>query len=165
MWKGFVAGTVNLLIGFLAFQQKPGFGWLAIAGCLGFFSYGVSLTLFVRALRESGTARTGAYFSTAPFLGVALSLVLLRETPPLLFWPALGLMVLGVWLHLTEHHEHEHVHEPMEHEHLHIHDEHHQHKHGPDDPVNGPHSHWHRHEPMGHTHSHTPDLHHQHHHQ
>ena len=164
MWKGLAAGTVNLTVGLLAFHQKLVPGWLAVAGVLGFFSYGVSLTLFVRALRELGTARTGAYFSTAPFLGVALSLVFLRETPPLLFWPALGLMAVGVWLHLSEHHEHTHAHERLEHEHSHTHDEHHRHAHGQDDPVGEPHSHWHRHEPIVHSHAHTPDLHHQHHH-
>lgn len=164
MWKGLVAGTVNLTVGLLAFHQKLAFGWLAAAGVLGIFSYGVSLTLFVRALRDLGTARTGAYFSTAPFLGVALSLVILREAPPLLFWPALGFMAVGVWLHLTEHHEHQHVHERMEHEHLHVHDEHHQHVHSTDDPAGEPHSHSHQHEPLTHKHAHTPDLHHQHHH-
>ncbi len=164
MWKGLAAGAVNLTIGLFTLHRQVSAGWLALAGVLGFFSYGVSLTLFVRALRDLGTARTGAYFSTAPFLGVALSLVFLRETPPLLFWPALGLMAIGVWLHLSERHEHEHVHEVMEHEHLHVHDEHHQHAHGPGDPAGEPHSHWHRHEPLVHTHAHTPDLHHQHHH-
>ena len=164
MWKGLVAGTVNLAIGLLALHQRLAVGWLMVAGVLGFFSYGVSLTLFVRALRDLGTARTGAYFSTAPFLGVALSLILLRETPPLLFWPALFSMAVGVWLHLSEWHELAHVQEAMEHEHLHVHDEHHQHAHGPDDPGGEPHSHWHRHEPLVHSHAHTPDLHHQHHH-
>ena len=162
MWKGLVAGSVNLTIGLLVFRQSLAVGWLAAAGMLGFLSYGVSLTLFVRALRDLGTARTSAYFSTAPFLGVALSLVCLHETLPFLFWPALGLMAVGVWLHLSEHHEHEHVHELMEHEHLHVHDEHHRHAHGQDDPAGEPHSHWHRHEPIVHTHAHAPDLHHQH---
>ena len=83
MWKGLVAGSVNLMFGLLVFRQGWAVGWLAAAGILGFLSYGVSLTLFVRALRDLGTARTGAYFSTAPFLGVALSFVFLSDTPPL----------------------------------------------------------------------------------
>ncbi len=164
MWKGLVAGGVNLSVGLTMFHQGLPLGWLALAGVLGFFSYGVRLTLFVRALRDLGTARTGAYFSAAPFLGVALSLVLLGETLPALFWPSLVLMAFGVWLHLNERHEHKHQHERMDHEHLHVHDEHHQHAHGPADPVGEPHSHWHRHEPLIHTHAHTPDLHHHHHH-
>ena len=162
MWKGLTAGLVNLAIGLMTFHQNVRLDWLMVAGVLGFFSYGISLTLFVRALRELGTARTGAYFSTAPFLGVALSLVLLRETPPILFWPALALMAVGVWLHLSEHHEHTHTHTLLDHEHLHVHDEHHRHTHLPEDSVGEPHSHWHRHEPLTHSHAHTPDLHHQH---
>jgi drug/metabolite transporter (DMT)-like permease len=162
MLKGLSAGIVNLLIGLVASGRAPGFGSLAGAGLLGFLSYGVSLTCFVLALRDLGTARTGAYFSTAPFIGVILSLLLLHEVPPLLFWPALLLMIFGVWLHLTEHHEHGHFHEALEHDHRHRHDQHHHHEHGPTDPPGEPHSHWHRHEPMMHSHIHMPDLHHRH---
>ncbi len=165
MLKGLSAGTVNLLIGLVISGRGPTANSLAGAGLLGFLSYGVSLVCFVLALRDLGTARTGAYFSTAPFIGVVLSLLLLREVPLPLFWPALLLMILGVWLHLTEHHEHDHLHEAMEHEHLHRHDEHHQHEHLPTDPPGEPHSHWHRHNPMVHRHLHVPDLHHRHDHQ
>ena len=164
MWKGLAAGAVNLSLGLGVAGRLPPAGWLAAAAVLGFLSYGVSLTLFVLALRDLGSARTGAYFSTAPFLGVVLSFVLLREVPSALFWPAFLLMALGVWLHLSERHEHEHAHEPMAHEHLHVHDAHHRHAHGPDDPAGEPHSHPHRHAPLVHTHPHTPDLHHLHHH-
>jgi drug/metabolite transporter (DMT)-like permease len=164
MLKGLCAGAVNLLLGLVISGKAPGAASLAGAGLLGFLSYGVSLTCFVLALRDLGTARTGAYFSTAPFLGVLLSLLLLHEIPPLLFWPALLLMVIGVCLHLTEHHEHEHFHEALEHDHRHRHDEHHRHEHCPNDPPGEPHSHWHRHQPMRHRHTHVPDFHHRHHH-
>ena len=164
MWKGLAAGAVNFSLGLMVAGHLPAPGWLAAAALLGFLSYGVSLTLFVLALRDLGSARTGAYFSVAPFIGVVLSFVVLREVPTVLFWPALLLMGVGVWLHLSERHEHEHVHEPMAHEHLHTHDAHHQHAHGSDDPPGEPHSHPHRHEPLVHTHPHTPDLHHLHHH-
>ena len=132
---------------------------------VGFLSYGVSLVLFVLSLRRLGTARTGAYFSTAPFVGAALSLALFRERPGIFFIVAAPLMAVGVWLHLTEHHEHEHRHETMDHEHPHVHDEHHQHVHTPDDPpVTDPvaHTHRHRHQPMVHSHAHYPDIHHRH---
>jgi hypothetical protein len=162
MLKGLSAGTVNLIIGLLITGKVPSIITLASAGLLGFLSLGVSLTCFVLALRDLGTARTAAYFSTAPFIGVVLSLILLHELPSLLFWPALLLMLLGVWLHLTEHHEHEHLHEALEHEHPHHHDEHHQHEHWPTDPPGEPHTHWHRHKPMIHGHAHVPDLHHRH---
>ena len=162
MLKGLTAGTVNFLLGLVVSGKVAPVASLAGAGVVGFLSYGVSLTCFVLALRDLGTARTGAYFSTAPFIGVLLSLFLLREVPPLLFWPALLLMIFGVWLHLTEHHEHDHFHEGLEHEHLHRHDEHHSHDHLPTDPPGEPHSHRHRHPPMRHRHVHVPDIHHRH---
>jgi membrane associated rhomboid family serine protease len=118
--------------------------------------------LFVLALRHLGAARTGAYFSTAPFIGGVTAVLLFHEpvTPSLVAGGAL--MALGVWLHLTEHHDHEHVHEPIEHDHLHWHDEHHDHVHPPGVVVREPHSHPHAHAPTQHRHPHFPDLHHRH---
>ena len=163
MWKGLVAGVVNLNLGLIVTPSPIQFSWL-LAATVGFFSYGLSLAAFVLALRHLGTARTGAYFSTAPFVGVIFSLLFLGERPDAQFWIAAGLVGFGVWLHLTEQHEHEHTHEPMEHEHLHVHDAHHQHVHELDDPPGEPHSHPHRHEHLVHSHPHTPDLHHGHRH-
>lgn len=86
-----------------------------------FSGYGISLVLFVLALRNLGTARTRAYFSNAPFVGATISLIVLQKNPPLSFFVAAILMGIGIWLHLTENHDHEHTHEPLEHEHSHIH--------------------------------------------
>jgi drug/metabolite transporter (DMT)-like permease len=160
--KGLVAGTTNVLLAFSIGARLPTAPYLGAAALLGFLSYGVSLTSFVLALRHIGTARTGAYFSTAPFIGALLSLLFLHEQVSFLFWIAGGLMVFGVWLHLTERHAHLHHHEPFTHEHLHRHDEHHQHAHLPADPPGEPHSHVHRHEELVHAHRHYPDLHHRH---
>jgi drug/metabolite transporter (DMT)-like permease len=160
--KGLVAGTTNVLLAFSIGARLPTAPYLGAAALLGFLSYGVSLTCFVLALRHIGTARTGAYFSTAPFIGALLSLLFLHEQVSFLFWVAGGLMVFGVWLHLTERHAHLHRHEPFTHEHLHRHDEHHQHAHLPTDPPGEPHSHVHRHEELVHAHAHYPDLHHRH---
>ena len=162
MLKGIVAGAVNTAIAIVLGAPVPGVLRAGGALALGFLSYGVSLVLFVLALRHLGTARTGAYFSSAPFVGALLSLVMFRERPTLAFVAAAGLMALGVWLHVSERHQHEHAHEALEHDHLHVHDEHHQHAHAPDDPPGEPHSHAHRHEPIVHTHSHYPDIHHRH---
>ena len=165
MLKGLVAGSVNTLIALALGAAWPTIPRLAGALALGFLSYGVSLVLFVLALRLLGTARTGAYFSSAPFVGAAVSLVVFHERPGVAFVIAAALMGLGVWLHVTEHHEHEHHHEALAHEHAHVHDEHHQHAHAPDDPPvtdPAPHSHSHRHEPLVHTHAHDPDIHHRH---
>jgi drug/metabolite transporter (DMT)-like permease len=162
--KGLVAGVVNLALAFSLGASLPHVQNIAGAMVVGFLAYGVSLALFVVGLRHLGTARTGAYFSVAPFFGVLLA-VLMGEpiTLPLLI--AGGLMALGIWLHLTEHHEHEHVHEPLEHTHEHMHDEHHQHEHGESVPPGVKHTHYHRHEPTVHSHSHFPGVHHQHTHQ
>lgn len=160
--KGLVAGAANLSLALFQGASLPGTGILASAAAVGFFGYGISLVLFVVALRNLGTARTGAYFSVAPFFGAVLALLVLRESPSTAFWIAAALMALGVWLHLTERHEHEHLHEPMEHTHPHVHDEHHQHGHGFAWQGDEPHAHPHAHRRMRHSHPHYPDLHHRH---
>ena len=163
-WKGLVAGPVNLLIGLWMGASIPLSPALLVALVTGFFAYGLSLALYVLALRDLGAARTGAYFSTAPFLGAVLSVVALGENVTWGLFAAGALMGLGVWLHVTEWHEHEHIHEPASHTHAHVHDEHHQHEHRPDDPLGEPHAHWHAHGRVKHAHPHTPDMHHGHRH-
>ncbi len=159
--KGAVAGPVNLAIAFLLGAQLPPVASIAGAAVVGFFAYGVSLVLFIVAMRHVGTARAGAYFSVAPFFGAILALALgAPATVPLAV--AAALMALGVWLHLTERHEHEHIHDVLTHDHWHVHDEHHRHEH--DEPVAAGtrHLHTHTHEPITHTHEHYPDVHHRH---
>jgi hypothetical protein len=162
--KGLVAGVANTAMALLAGHGLPGLGTLAAAGLLGFVAYGLSLVLFVHALRRVGTARTGAYFSTAPFVGALLAVLLLGESATTRLAAAGILMALGVWLHLTERHDHEHEHPAEAHAHRHVHDAHHQHAHSTDDPPGEPHSHWHEHAPLRHRHPHFPDAHHRHRH-
>jgi drug/metabolite transporter (DMT)-like permease len=162
--KGLVAGPVNLALGLWAGGLSPAAFPTLLAMIVGFLGYGVSLALFVVSLRYLGAARTGAYFSTAPFLGAVTAVIALGEPSSLQLLAAGALMALGVWLHVTEHHEHEHIHEPMMHAHPHVHDEHHQHAHRPEDPPGQPHTHSHKHQPLKHAHPHTPDMHHLHHH-
>ena len=162
--KGGVAGAINISAALLFGYRLPDVLHVVSAGVIGLAGYGVSLVAFVLALRHLGAARTGAYFSTAPFVGAALSLLLLHETPAASFWLAGSLMALGVWLHVSEHHEHEHEHETMEHEHAHTHDAHHQHEHDFAWDDKEPHSHGHVHKPLIHSHPHYPDLHHRHRH-
>lgn len=161
--KGLTAGTVNLLIAISLGSALPKLGPSLAAMTLGFAAYGASLAMFVVALRHLGTARTGAYFSVAPFFGAVLAL-LLGESLTLPLMLAGGLMALGVWLHLSESHEHRHTHEPMEHDHEHVHDDHHQHDHRGQVPPGTSHRHAHRHEALEHAHRHYPDAHHQHRH-
>jgi drug/metabolite transporter (DMT)-like permease len=160
--KGAVAGAVNLAIAFASGAAWPAPGQALGAALTGLFGYGVSLALFVVALRGLGAARTGAYFSIAPFAGIVLAMVALGEMPGAPFWAALPLVAAGVWLHVTERHAHEHLHEPMEHAHRHVHDAHHQHEH--EFPWDGaePHAHLHRHARLLHSHPHYPDIHHRH---
>ena len=162
MLKGLVAGSVNTVLGFSLGASLPSAPSLLSTCFVGFFGYGVSLILFVLALRHIGTARTSAYFSTSPFVGAAISMLFLGDRLTIGFVIAAALMGLGVWLHLTEHHQHQHRHEAMEHEHLHTHDEHHEHAHGPNDAPGERHSHWHRHSDLTHSHPHYPDIHHRH---
>jgi drug/metabolite transporter (DMT)-like permease len=162
--KGLVAGSVNTGIALSAGTSVPAVLPLTASLLVGFFGYGLSLTLFVVALRTLGTARTGAYFSVAPLFGVVISLVLWPELPGGLFWAAAGLMALGVWLHVRERHEHRHTHEPLEHKHPHRHDAHHQHQHDFSWTGEEPHVHEHRHEVLTHKHPHYPDIHHRHRH-
>jgi hypothetical protein len=158
-----VAGSVNLVLAFLLGATLPSLSHIAGAMVIGFFSFGVSLTLFVVGLRHLGTARTGAYFSVAPFFGAVLAIALGEPlTLPLII--AGSLMAIGIWLHLTERHEHQHTHEVMEHDHEHVHDEHHQHMHEYPVSPDTKHSHSHRHAALRHTHPHFPDAHHQHQH-
>ncbi|HJQ20269.1 MAG TPA: EamA family transporter [Gemmatimonadaceae bacterium] len=162
MLKGLCAGAVNTLIALLLGATFPIVARVVMALLLGFVSYGLSLVLFVLGLRHLGTARTGAYFSLAPFVGAAVSLVVFAERPAAMFWIAAALMALGLWLHVSERHEHMHAHDAMEHAHAHVHDEHHQHQHSADDPPGEPHTHAHRHDRLVHSHPHYPDVHHRH---
>ena len=169
MVKGLAAGATNLA---LALALDPGArlpAWhvLMAAGLLGFASYGASLALFVVGLRHLGTARTGAYFSIAPFFGALLAFALLHEPVTAQWLAASALMAVGLALHLTEHHAHRHQHDTQEHSHAHSHgpdDLHHQHDHGEVPSAGSEHVHWHRHEPIAHSHAHFPDAHHQHRH-
>lgn len=160
VWKGLVAGTVNVGLAMVNGDAWPSPERTALAGILGFFAVGVSLVLFIRALRHLGSARTGAYFSLAPFIGAMLAIGVFGEAVTIRLGLAAVLMALGLWLHLTERHEHTHSHDEVEHDHVHTHDAHHDHPH--DGEPSEPHAHRHRHRPLVHAHAHYPDLHHRH---
>ncbi len=162
MIKGIVAGSVNLGLSLTVGAALPGLSDIVAVGIVGFLGYGVSLALFVTALRHLGTARTGAYFSFAPFVGAILGIAFLGEPVTWMLVAAGLLMAGGIYLHLAERHIHEHLHETLEHEHGHVHDEHHQHPHATSETADERHSHQHRHVPLVHRHPHYPDLHHRH---
>jgi drug/metabolite transporter (DMT)-like permease len=136
--KGIVAGLVNTSLALGLGASLPSAVTTLETMTVGLLGYGFSLVMFVLALRGLGTARTGAYFSTAPFVGALIALLVLGEPAGIQFWIASFLMGLGVWLHLTEKHEHEHEHGPLDYAHTHIRDR------------------------TRHSHAHFPDIHHRH---
>lgn len=160
--KGLVAGLTNTVLALGLGAAWPAMPSLLASLAVGFAGYGLSLVLFVLALRGLGTARTGAYFSVAPLFGVLLSLALWPAMPGWTFWLAAALMATGVWLHLRERHEHEHTHAALAHAHRHVHDEHHQHQHAFAWDGSEPHAHPHQHAVLTHRHAHYPDVHHRH---
>jgi drug/metabolite transporter (DMT)-like permease len=161
MLKGLIAGTVSLS---LAFLLGRGFTFeinILLALLLGAFSYGLSLVLFILALKGLGASRTGVFYSFGPFIGAIASIIILKEWLGWVMFPAIAMMILGVWLITHESHIHQHIHESVTHNHVHRHDElHHEHEHT--EPVLGSHAHVHTHEALSHTHGHWPDTHHRH---
>ena len=159
-----MAGVTNCLLAIALGASLPALPLVGAAMAIGLAGYGASLVLYVVALRGLGSARTGGYFATAPFLGAAVAVIAFHDPASGMFWIAALLMAGGVWLHLVEQHDHQHSHEPLAHAHPHLHDAHHQHQH--DFPWDGsePHSHPHVHAPLRHRHRHYPDLHHRHRH-
>lgn len=160
--KGLVAGATNTTLAFALGASLPEASHVAVTLVIGFMGYGLSLVLFIVGLRQLGSARTGAYFATAPFIGAVVALLLYGQPAEGAFWVAAVCMGLGVWLHVTEDHVHEHLHEPMSHSHPHTHDEHHQHEHAFDWDGTEPHAHPHAHGLLRHRHAHFPDIHHRH---
>ena len=160
--KGLIAGVVNLALAWGTEGLPPVHAkTIAFALAVGLLSYGLSIVLFMTALRHLGAARTSSLFATSPVMAIGLSWALLGEIPGALTLAGAGLMLPGAWLLIRSDHSHRHAHEAIEHEHRHIHDEHHRHPHeGGEGPE--PHSHPHRHEPLVHDHSHAADLHHRH---
>jgi len=161
--KGIVAGSVNVSIGIFLGASIPSLPALTGALAVGCLGYGVSLVLFVVSLRHIGTARTGAYFSVAPFMGAAVAIPLLAEPFGTNLVVVAILMGTGVWLHLSEKHFHLHTHARIIHSHSHDHGTHHGHDHGVEVGADSPqHTHLHVHEPVSHEHHHYPDIHHRH---
>jgi drug/metabolite transporter (DMT)-like permease len=161
--KGLVGGAANLGLAAMFGQLGSwGPGSLVSVIAVGVVSYGLSIVLFIRGLRELGVMHTGALFALAPGIAAVLSWLVLREPVHPLAFLALAAMTGGALLLATDVHEHVHTHEALEHAHVHEHDEHHQHGHTPDELAQVPHAHRHRHEPLTHAHPHTHDVHHRH---
>ncbi|MBC7690252.1 MAG: EamA family transporter [Methylotenera sp.] len=159
--KGWGAGTFNTALAFALGSKLVSPAQVAGSLSIGALSYGVSLVLFVKALREIGSARASTYFAAGPFFGMVAALFFLGEHPSSFQWLSAVFMAAGLWALYGERHSHVHQHEPLRHSHAHTHDEHHQHTHdGSEGPE--PHTHEHHHDPLTHAHAHSPDIHHRH---
>jgi len=159
--KGLVAGTVTTAAAVALGQGFKLDGAAAGGLVLGAFCYGLSLVLFIRALKGLGAFRTGVFFSFGPFVGSLASVLILGDGVGFSAAAAGLLMVAGVVLVLTEKHAHSHRHERTVHAHSHRHgDPHHRHAH--DGEAGEPHAHEHVHGEIEHVHGHWPDTHHRH---
>lgn len=160
--KGIVAGSTNLLLGLALGGSLPSPDGLAAAIGIGMLGYGASITLWVTGARQLGAARGQLVFSTAPFLGVAVSWFVLGDGIRPVEVLGLSLALVGVAFVVRSGHEHDHHHDPVVHDHEHRHDDdHHDHTHH-DLASDAAHSHRHEHRPLVHAHPHVPDLHHRH---
>jgi drug/metabolite transporter (DMT)-like permease len=165
LWKGLIAGTVNLVIGTAMAPVTAGFTIIMAALVVGALSYGASIVLYIRSAQSMGATRAQVLFASAPFFGVLLSVFAIGESLTILHAIAVPLFLVGVAFLLVEDHGHDHQHQALTHEHYHRHDDgHHLHEH----PDLGPavrHTHEHQHEVLRHSHQHWPDIHHRHRHE
>ena len=98
MIKGFGSGIGAVLIGLAIGENLPGSPDILKILLLGFVAYGLSIYFYVYAQRDLGAARTSTYYAIAPFIGVFLSFLILREFPGILFFAALAVMLIGIWI-------------------------------------------------------------------
>lgn len=161
--KSLAAGAANVALALAIGERPPPSAALAAALVTGFFGYGLSLILHMRAMRRIGAARQAALFATAPFAGAIASVPLLGDRLSGRDLACAAAMAIGIAAMLGTRHSHRHVHEPLSHDHAHIHDEHHRHDHA--GHVEEPHAHSHEHPPLVHDHPHVADVHHRHRHE
>lgn len=150
--KGIFSGLGSLVIAWLAGERLPEIVWILAVMALGFVAYGLSINFYIQAQKELGAAKTSAYYSVAPFLGVIFGVLLFRERPGIGFYVGLVIMIAATVLmvkdtialqHTHEHvhiHTHAHSHGTLTHTHEHAHVHTHTHTHGEDETAHG-HSH------------------------
>lgn len=161
LWKGLVAGTTNLIIGISIAPLTGSFGSVMGGLILGVFAYGFSIVLYITAAQQLGATRSQLIFSSAPFWGILLSILILGEKFTWQLAIAILLFVVSLLLLMREQHQHSHVHQGVTHDHPHRHDDaHHDHHEG--EQPDGWHSHPHKHDFLKHAHPHWPDIHHRH---
>ncbi len=159
--KGFGSGIGSLIISMILKEYSSNILYIFLALLLGFIAYGLSIFFYIKAQRNLGAVRTSSYYATAPFIGVLISWLVLKEGITGTFIIALAIMLIGTYFAVSEKHSHLHAHLKETHEHKHNHyDGHHNHSHISE--IVGEHSHEHIHEACEHNHAHLPDMHHMH---
>ena len=145
--KGTFSGLGSLVIALVMGEKIPGILWMAAVLLLGFVAYGLSINFYIKAQKDLGAAKTSAYYSIAPFLGVAFGILLLGERPGIPFYAGLVIMIIATVLmvkdtiglqHTHEHshvHSHQHRHGDLVHTHVHEHCHTHTHTHGADESL------------------------------
>ena len=93
--KGFFSGLGSLIIALAVGESIPPFLCLLAVLLLGFVAYGLSIHFYIMAQKDLGVAKTSAYYSIAPFLGVGFSMFLLGERPAIQFYAALAIMFIS----------------------------------------------------------------------
>ncbi len=130
--KGLGSGIGGLIVALVTGETFPPVLHMGLTMLLGFVSYGLSINLYIRAQKDLGAAKTSAFYSVAPFLGVGFSFLLIGEKPGVQFYLALGVMVLGTVLMVRDTlgdekmlpgytHSHAHRHGETIHTHAHRH--------------------------------------------
>ena len=150
--KGIFSGLGSLLVALVSGEKLPPLPWLLCVLALGFVAYGLSINFYIKAQKDLGAAKTSAYYSIAPFLGVLFGVLLLGERPGIQFYAGLAIMIVASVLMIRDtiglQHNHQHVHTHT-HEHSHgdlVHTHEHTHVHS--------HTHIHEQNETGHTHFH-----------
>lgn len=100
--KGFGSGLGSLTIALILGEKVTDVRYIVFALLLGFVAYGLSIFFYIYAQRELGAAKTSAYYAIAPFIGVALSIVIFREIPTITFIIALIIMIAGTYFASTD---------------------------------------------------------------
>lgn len=159
--KGCFSGLGSLIVALILGESLPALGWVVCILALGFVAYGMSINFYIMAQKHLGAAKTSAFYSVAPFLGVAFSMLLIGERPELRFYIALAIMLVATVLmvkdtvslqHTHEHshtHTHTHSHGDIVHTHEHTHIHSHLHVHDKNEEI-----HSHRHKEL-HDHEHV----------
>lgn len=125
--KGIFSGLGSLLVALFIGEQIPQTLWIITVMFLGFIAYGLSINFYIMAQKNLGAAKTSAYYSIAPFLGVVFSVIFVGERPQIKFYIALAIMIISTILmvkdtiELQHTHEHQHIKNGVIYTHTHIH--------------------------------------------